>query len=71
MSGDDEWRRTMVTAHECPRITQEFLDRELKLVGQRWFGQEYECIFYDAIDAYFLESDIAAAESEELVPLWG
>lgn len=38
---DDEWDRFFVPASEVPRISQEFLDRELKLLGKFKFEQEY------------------------------
>jgi len=39
------WERIRVTAHECPRISQEFLDSERRSLGDMWYQQEYECSF--------------------------
>jgi hypothetical protein len=50
-----------VTAYDCPRITADFLAEERLELGDRWFAQEYELAFNDAIDAVFSADVIAAA----------
>lgn len=40
-----EWERHEITARQNPRITSEFLDEELRVLGQSWFDQEYMCSF--------------------------
>ncbi len=55
------WRRTKITADQCPRITPEFLAEERQALGERWFRQEYFCSFEEAIDAVFTTEDIEAA----------
>jgi hypothetical protein len=47
------WRRTKVTASECPAIPPEFLESERRELGPRWFAQEYQCIFCATTDAVF------------------
>jgi hypothetical protein len=37
------WERTTIKVEDCPRISQEFLEDELRDMGRRWFAQEYEC----------------------------
>src|SRR5205823_14964600 len=39
--GAEAWERVKVTAHECPRISPAFLAEERRVLGERWFRQEY------------------------------
>jgi hypothetical protein len=61
------WKRVMVTAFQCPRITQAFLDEEMEAIGSRWFAQEFgdpntgRLEFLDAVGAVFRQQDIDAA----------
>ena len=52
---DADWTKVRVTAYECPRITQEFLERERRDIGDWWFAQEYLCEFRQSNDALFKE----------------
>jgi len=47
------WERAMIKADQCPRISKEFLQEELEVLGPRWFNQEYNCQFLDAVDQVF------------------
>ena len=69
--GDEAWERVRITADQCPRITPEFLAEERKSLGERWFNQEFMCDFCEVIDAVFSYSDIQAAMSDEIKPLFG
>lgn len=42
---DPEWARTTIRAHECGRITEEFLRRERARMGRLKFESEYLCEF--------------------------
>jgi hypothetical protein len=68
--GGADWHRIRVTAHECPRISPEFLREEREALGPRWFQMEYMCEFTDAIDALFTEEDVRAALTNDLRPLF-
>lgn len=46
---------------DCGWLNQEFLQRELESIGQRWYRQEYGTEFVDAIDQVFSQADIARA----------
>jgi hypothetical protein len=46
-------RRFLVTAADCPRIAQSFLEGELQRYGAWWFLQEFFCLFQEAIDQVF------------------
>ena len=59
-----------VTADGCPRISPEFLERERKRLGERWFRQEYHCSFEEAIDSVFTRAEIDRALRSDLQPLW-
>ena len=48
-------------ADRCPRISAEFLARERRALGTRWFAQEYLCSFESAVGAVFDHADILAA----------
>jgi Terminase large subunit, T4likevirus-type, N-terminal len=51
--GDETWHRTMVTADQCPRISKEFLDEELRELGAQRFSEEYGLQFLDPDEAVF------------------
>ena len=38
--GDESWHRTRVTADQCPRISREFLDEELRELGAQRPGHD-------------------------------
>jgi hypothetical protein len=63
------WYKVKVTAEDCPRITQEFLDEEMLEIGEWWVKQEYYCEFVDNKEQVFNYEDIEAAICENLYPL--
>jgi len=72
----EPWHRLRITAQECPRISQEFLAEERRVLGERWFAQEYLCSFAASVGAVFRPEDIARAfsnvsESESWQDLFG
>jgi hypothetical protein len=69
-SGDDAWHRIKITAHDCPRISQAFLDQERKTLGPRHFAMEYLCEFGESIDSLFSQDSIEAARADDLEPLF-
>ena len=44
---DKGWYKVKITAHECPRITEEFLQGERDHIGDLWVRQEFMCEFVD------------------------
>jgi hypothetical protein len=68
-AGNEPWERIRIAAQECPRITPEFLAEEQRALGPRWFAQEYQCSFEDAVGAVFAHEDIHAAVSSSVKPL--
>jgi len=57
---DHDWKRVRIPATECPRIPAGFLEEERRVIGDRWFAQEYCCEFMDMLGAVFSGSDIDA-----------
>jgi len=68
--GGDDWRRTKITADQCPRIPAVWLEKEKARIGDWWYSQEYKCSFVDNIEACFSTADILNAISSEVKPLW-
>lgn len=69
-TGEGDWNRVKVAADQCPRISQEFLDEELKALGAVRFSEEYGLEFRDSDEAVFPGAVIEAAFSAEVEPLW-
>jgi hypothetical protein len=68
--GGAAWERFLVPASECSRISPDFLAEERKALGPLAYQSEYECAFVEVDGAVFRHSDIQAALSDELAPLW-
>jgi hypothetical protein len=63
--GGAGWCRVKVPAAMCPRIAPSFLEEERRALGPRWFGQEYELEFVDAVGQVFSHEDIVGAATDE------
>jgi hypothetical protein len=62
--GDDPaWERIRAVAGECPRYDPAFLEGERRLLGPRYFAQEYESAFVDAEGQLFSTESIEAIYS--------
>ena len=70
-NGGESWERIMITAHDCPRISPEFLEEERQALGDWWFRQEYLCEFVETVDQVFSYDLVQAAITEEVKPLFG
>jgi phage FluMu gp28-like protein len=68
--GDNDWTRVRVPASDCPRISQEFLDEELRELGAARFSEEYGLEFRDNDEAAFPVAVIERAFTNEVEPLW-
>lgn len=66
----DTWEKTRLTAAECPRISSAFLAVEQKRMPASWYRQEYFCEFVETDDMVFSYSDVQAAMSDEVRPLF-
>lgn len=69
--GGRGWERVKVTAEQCPRISQAFLERERASIGDWWFRQEYLCEWLDPVDSAFTTSEVQAAVDPSVEPLFG
>jgi hypothetical protein len=65
------YRKWSITARECPRHTPEFLARERRSMGDRWFAMAYLNEFGDDIASIFSAEEIGRAVSGEVKPLFG
>ncbi len=68
---DYERLKIEVSALDCPRISDDFLEQERQALGDLWFRQEYGCEFLETIDQVFRYDDIERALSDEVEPLFG
>jgi hypothetical protein len=68
--GGEDWHRTRVAATECKRITQQFLNEELRELGAQRFSEEHGLAFLDPDTCVFNTAIIDAAFTESVVPLW-
>jgi hypothetical protein len=69
--GGDTWERIRITAHDCPRISPQFLEEERQALGEWWFRQEYLCEFVETEDQLFTYEQAMAALSDDVKPLFG
>ena len=69
VNGNDSWERILVPAYDCPRITQQHLDEELRSLGDWWFRQEYLCEFVETDDQVFSHDLIMGAIDYAIEPL--
>jgi len=65
------WERVKVTADQCPRIDQEWLERERQAIGEWWFAQEYRCEFVESASQVFSYDHVMAALSPDIEALFG
>lgn len=68
--GNGDWERVEVTAHDCPRITPEFLQEQRESMGDWWFRQEFLCEFLDDATSLFSSEDLLLAQTREQVETW-
>jgi predicted phage terminase large subunit-like protein len=59
-----DWNKVKVTADQCPRITQEYLDQERRALPAAWFAQEYCCEFVQDDASIFKEGWIQYFDPE-------
>jgi hypothetical protein len=69
-NGDPAWERITAKASECPRIAPEFLAEQKRLLGPRWYAQEFECAFIEASGQVFPSDLIMAAFDSDEPPLF-
>jgi hypothetical protein len=70
-TGGVGWERFRVSASECPRISEEFLEEERAALPGWVYRQEYECSFEETEDQVFTTTMIERAVTSEVAPLFG
>ena len=70
---EKNWERITVTAYDCPRISNEFLEEEKETLGEYFWKQEYGVIFVEGQTAVFSYDDVIRAFRDDVTPLnlWG
>ena len=68
--GGADWYRVLVTAPQCPRISQSFLAEEKRALPDSWYRQEYFCEFAETNGAVFSYDDLMASITDEVRPLF-
>lgn len=68
-TSSEQWERFRVTAADCPRIAPDFIEEERRYLPPSVFAREYEATFTDSEDAFFRDTDIAAALESFVEPL--
>ena len=64
-TGGEGWERIKIVGKECPRISPEHLDQEMRELGPQLFSQEYEGAFIDAAASAFSSELIEQALTDE------
>lgn len=70
VDGCPSWRRIKVPAPDCPRILPANLARDRRVMGERWFRQEYLCEFAANDETLFPEELIRKAIKYDIKPLF-
>ena len=68
--GGPEWDRFSITVHDCPRITQEWIEAEKASTPAHRWAAEFECRFTDVQDALFSYDLVQSAFSDDVQPLF-
>jgi phage terminase large subunit-like protein len=63
------WQRVMVTAEQCPRISQDFLASERVALGEWLYLQEYMCEWQSDIASFFNAEEVDNSLSDDVLPL--
>jgi hypothetical protein len=69
-TGGHGWERYEVPASQCPRISEEFLEEERRVLPSWVFRQEYECSFEETEDQVFTTEMVEQAVTSEVTPLF-
>jgi hypothetical protein len=65
------WEKFKVTAEGIGRIDPAFLAEQRRVLGERWYRQEFLCSFEETVDQVFSTDSILGAFSAEVPPLFG
>ncbi len=65
----DTWERITITAHDCPRISPDFIAEEKLTMPDFFFQSEYFCKFSETVDSVFSYEHVQAALDDTIEPL--
>lgn len=68
--GGPGWDRVKITAHDCPRISPDFLEEKRRSLPDWFYRQEYLLSFEETVGAVFSYDDLEAAFTDEIKPLF-
>ncbi|KCZ73477.1 Terminase-like family [Candidatus Methanoperedens nitroreducens] len=63
------WERIKITAHDCPRISAEFLQEEKAAMPDFFYQSEYLGSFTETVDQVFTYEQVQNAISDDIEPL--
>ena len=64
------FQRLTVTAHDCPRISREYLEEQLATLPRHTFEQEFLCKFHAPEGSLLTDDEVNAAVDPEATPIW-
>lgn len=64
------WERIAFRASQNTRLDPAFLAEQRRILGDRWYQQDFECSFEDAVGQVFSNESITAAFSSSEEPLF-
>ena len=64
-TGGNPWNRVRVPWQDCPRISQGFIDTEVRSLGDRWIRQEYGCEFVSGSGLVYPDFEKVVARQPE------
>jgi hypothetical protein len=67
-NGGSDWEKIFITARDCPRISEKFLDQELLTLGPVLYSQEYLGEFIESASAAFQSDMIERALVDDFEP---
>lgn len=65
-NGGDGWQRIRITADQCPRISNEFLQEEKRALGEWLYRQEYFGEFVETVNQLIHYDDVQKAISTDV-----
>jgi len=60
-----DWDRISIPVEECPRISQEFIEKERRRMDDGYFRQEFQCEFHASDQQYFSPKEISGCLTDE------
>jgi len=69
-AGSGDWLRVRVDAYDCPRLSDEFLERKRQELGEWEFNREFLCRFQDTEDQLFATEHIESSLTTEVGALF-